>query len=194
MLFWVKARTLRGLIALVAVLGLAWALGVLLGVSLEARLGRREILGAALGLAVIGASDGLVHGSLLVLARRTRYRQKYRALAFYFEDQNASGAFAGSLVAAAEELLFRGVLFAALAHGAGLGNLGALVATSILFGLAHMIPRAELAGFAVWAAWEGALLGAIRIATGSVAAAALAHFAHDLVGFAIFAHERRNEV
>jgi hypothetical protein len=50
---------------------------------------------------------------------------------------------------------------------------------------------ARLAVFAVWAVWEGMLLGAITLATGWSPAVVLIHAAHDVAGFALMAWQRR---
>ncbi|MBK5187714.1 MAG: CPBP family intramembrane metalloprotease [Gemmatimonadaceae bacterium] len=74
-----------------------------------------------------------------------------------------------------EEMMMRGYLFAALRDG--IGWMGALAATSITFGLMHMRnpgASAQSVGIVILA---GIFLGAILIATRSLYAAWMAHFA-----------------
>lgn len=67
-----------------------------------------------------------------------------------------------------EELLFRGYLLRVL--GARYGAAAGLVVTSLLFGLLHVNPASLLALFAL-----GVLFGLLRLATGSIWPAILAH-------------------
>jgi membrane protease YdiL (CAAX protease family) len=66
----------------------------------------------------------------------------------------------------AEEALFR----AALQPDVG------LVAASLLFGLAHLAPRRELAPWTLFAVAAGLLFGALFDATGNLVAPCVAHF------------------
>lgn len=76
--------------------------------------------------------------------------------------------------AVSEELIFRGYMFSACVDG--MGTRGAVVVTSVAFGLAHLANPdpsvASIAGVAV----AGAFLAIVRVATGSLAAAVAAHF------------------
>ena len=86
--------------------------------------------------------------------------------------------------ALAEELAFRGYVFAVLRESAG--TAAALVTTSLLFGLIHFTnPGADIRALAV-VALAGLFLGAVLIVTGSLYAAWLAHLAWNwmlAVGF-----------
>ena len=76
--------------------------------------------------------------------------------------------------ALSEELIFRGYLFSACRDG--IGPRGAVVVTSVLFGLAHLLnPDPSVASVAAVVV-AGAFLAVVRIATGSLAAAVGAHF------------------
>src|SRR5262245_62914973 len=94
---------------------------VLAGLRLEAALGlvwSWDVSPAALrdlliGAAVMAASDGALHG-LLLLVFGEPYRSRYRALVEYFRPQWAPQIVAGGLLAGGEELLFRGVLLEGL--------------------------------------------------------------------------------
>lgn len=65
----------------------------------------------------------------------------------------------------AEELLFRGALWA---------HLG-LFGTTFLFGLVHVVPKRELMGYPLFALGGGLLLGLLRQGSGNVLPAILAH-------------------
>ena len=98
---------------------------------------------------------------------------------------------AGGLLAGGEELLFRGVMLQALQTFAGLAAPWAVLVVALVFGLAHLIPQRLLWPFAVWAVWEGVLLGGVFVLSGSLAVVVVLHVVHDILGFAIFAHQRR---
>jgi membrane protease YdiL (CAAX protease family) len=172
--------------ALVArsLLGLPWRL------SPDAGLLRTALL----GLTLILIGDALLHGALQ-LALRERYCQAYGALARYFQPQGLPEIVAAGLLAGGgEELLFRGVLLPALMERAGLGPGTAVSLTAFLFGALHLLPDRRLAMFAVWAVWQGVLLGALYVWTGSLLVPMLVHGAHDTIGFSLFAWERRRSL
>jgi membrane protease YdiL (CAAX protease family) len=70
-----------------------------------------------------------------------------------------------ALSGVAEEAFFRGVLQPRIG----------LVAAALVFGLAHFVPRRELAPWAVFAVGAGLLLGVLFESTGNLAAPAVAH-------------------
>lgn len=80
------------------------------------------------------------------------------------------------LVAGAEELLFRGVLFGTIERGAG--AILALVVTTALFAFIH-VPFYGVAALPLDLA-VGLVFGGLRLATGSLAAPIAAHIAADL--------------
>lgn len=142
------------------------------------------------GLALVVASDGLLHGTLWFLFRR-RYLARYHTLAHYFSPQGAPEIVAGGLLAAGEELFFRGVLLQGIATQAEWRTSVALFLSALAFALFHLIPRPALAPFALWAFWEGLLLGVVYLMSGSILTAALVHALHDVGGFALFSLQRR---
>jgi membrane protease YdiL (CAAX protease family) len=190
MLFSIKTRLtptlllLLGLIAgcflIRAALGLPWRLAPCAALP-------RHV---ALGLAAILASDGLVHASLRLLCR-DHYLSRYQALADYFRPQGPPEIAAGALLAGGEELLFRGVILDGLMSRAAVSPLAALALSALTFGALHQIRDPRLAPFALWAVWEGVLLGAIYLAFGSLLVSILVHAAHDLIGFTLLARQRR---
>jgi membrane protease YdiL (CAAX protease family) len=78
-----------------------------------------------------------------------------------------------------EELLFRGVLQAGVAHGIGgpAGAVTGLVIASVAFGVAHWITRT----YAVLATIVGAYLGWLFLATDNILAPIMAHALYDFV-------------
>ncbi|MBJ7608480.1 MAG: CPBP family intramembrane metalloprotease [Candidatus Dormibacteraeota bacterium] len=81
-----------------------------------------------------------------------------------------------SLIALSEELVLRGVLFSALSHE--FGDALAVVATAALFAVIHL-PLYGLGAMPVDLC-VGVFLGALRVASGGVAAPAAAHVLADL--------------
>ncbi len=82
------------------------------------------------------------------------------------------------LAGVGEEALFRGVLLSVVAEW--LGGLGALVATSVLFGLAHIVTP----GYAVVAALVGAYLGGLALLHQNILIPMLVHAIYDFVALA----------
>lgn len=162
------------------VLGLSWSWDFSLTTL-------RDLL---IGAFVMAASDGALH-ALLVLFLGEAYLSRYRALVEYFRPQQAPQIVAGGLLAGGEELIFRGVLLEGL-RTAGWPGTAAVAASSLVFGALHFIPRGPLWPFALWAVWEGVLLGSVYVITGSLLVVVLLHVAHDIGGFSVFAYQRRH--
>jgi len=142
------------------------------------------------GLAAIAASDLLLYG-LLDLAWRHWHRRNFAALITFFVPQRLPQIMAAGLLAGMEELFFRGAVLDWLLHGCRWPAMLAAAASALVFGLAHLIPSRLLWPFGLWAAWEGFLLGCIYLASGSLAVAITVHALHDMIGFALFACQRR---
>lgn len=142
------------------------------------------------GLGAVAASDGLLHGAFW-WARGDRYLARYRALAFHFAPQGAPEIGAGGLLAATEELFFRGILLQGAVEWLEWPAWQALLLSTTAFALLHIIGRRELAPFALWAIWEGLLLGLVYLLSGSLLVSVLVHALHDAGGFALFAFQRR---
>lgn len=188
MLFSVKNRfwpTIASMVGLVAIGLVGMGLG-----PLETGLTLPRLLQALAGLAAVLASDALGHG-LLALLFRERYLSRYRALADYFSPQGPKELVAAGLLAGlGEELFFRGLILRTVLVQFRLPGL-AVAVSALVFGAFHVIPDRRLAPFALWAVWEGALLGGVYVASGSLAVVMLVHGAHDIGGFALFAMQRR---
>jgi membrane protease YdiL (CAAX protease family) len=100
-----------------------------------------------------------------------------------FANCTASDLAAIALMAGiGEELLFRGVIQAALSHWLGLW-LGVVLA-SVLFGLLHLITPA----YAVMVTLMGAYLGCVWLATGNLLTVIVAHAVYDFLGLLYLAH------
>jgi membrane protease YdiL (CAAX protease family) len=188
MLFAAKRRAPHALLVLVLLAAVALPLG-----AAETLRGRPPLpvtlRAALLGLAALLAADGVIHLAAGMVGGGA-YRRAYRRLAEYFGGQRPAGVLAGSLLAGAgEELLFRGVLLPR-ALEAGWPAPAAVAAVGGLFGALHWLPGRLPGIFALWAAWQGVVLGALYVAGGSLPACMVAHAAHDAVGFLLLARER----
>lgn len=189
MLFAIKRRALPALVLalVVAALGLALRHALALG-PLTAPPPLLWLRGAVCLAAVI-TSDALLQSTLALFACRA-YLHRYVRLTRYFAAQTPAAILAGGVLAAAEELLLRGVLLELLR--APLGDVGAVAVAALVFGALHIIPDDRgLRVFALWATWEGALLGATYVLTGSLVVTMAVHAAHDIGGFVVFAVQRR---
>jgi membrane protease YdiL (CAAX protease family) len=86
-----------------------------------------------------------------------------------------------ALSSLAEELVFRGVVL----------PYAGLAASSLLFGLAHIIPRQGLWPWSLWAVLAGVLLGWSALATDGLLAPILAHFTVNAVGLLLMSERRQ---
>jgi membrane protease YdiL (CAAX protease family) len=165
---------------------LALVLGVLFGVSPAARL--RLIDPAQAGrLLLVGVLAVLPMLSAFVLVPRLPWADLQRGLEEVERvvRQLFAGARLWELAAVSlaaglgEELLFRGLLQDGLAGwlGAPYGQPLGLFVASLLFGLAHPLS----AGYVVLAGLNGAYLGGLMIATGSLWPPVVAHAVYDLL-------------
>ncbi|MBA2684394.1 MAG: CPBP family intramembrane metalloprotease [Gemmatimonadaceae bacterium] len=138
-------------------------------------LGREQLtprvlaIGLALGaLCILIPSGGLLLAHDLTLVTGLQGRHSWLVL--------AGGGVALFLPQSlAEEMISRGYLFAALRDGVGAA--GALAATSIGFGLLHMANPGATAQSVCVVIFAGVFLAAILVATRSLYAAWMAHFA-----------------
>jgi membrane protease YdiL (CAAX protease family) len=190
MLFAIKNRLVPTLLLFVLFVAGAVAARQMLRVPWRLELTPGLIRQLALVMGVLAASDALLHG-ILWLAIRDRYMAQYRALVASFRAQGPAEIAAGGLLAAGEELVFRGVLLQGLMSRAGAGPAAAIALSALVFGALHLPRERRLAPFALWAVWEGVLLGGIYVTTGSLLLVMLAHALHDVGGFSLFALQRR---
>lgn len=189
MLFAIKNRLWPTLALLAVFVAVALAARSALGLGwhwqYEATVPRDLVLA---GLVMAG-SDGGLHGLLLLIVGAP-YRRCYQALTEFFRPQHAPQIIAGGLLAGGEELIFRGTLLEWLRTDGGFAPVTAVAVTAALFGLCHLIPQRDLAPFAIWAVWEGALLGAVYVLSGSLLVVVVLHVLHDIGGFSLFAFQR----
>ena len=190
MLFNVKKNFLLSVILTLALAGAALILKHALGLEWQSPGAAGFIPGFAAGLAAILASDLLLMLLLLALFR-SAFTKTWMQMADYFSGQRAPEILAGGLLAAGEETVFRGVVLQGMVQVLGAGPVPAVLVSSVLFGLFHVIARRRLALFSIWAVWEGAMLGAVYIYTGSLFITAAVHAAHDVLGFTVFALNRK---
>jgi membrane protease YdiL (CAAX protease family) len=179
MLFWTKQSTKRGLVAILLLAAVAYGLSAASSTPLATR---PRLVDAALGVAIwlaVLTSDLVLH-ALFSGFGGAAYRAVGEEFRAYVQRMPPAACLVGGLVAGlGEEPLFRGVLLPVFSTPSPV--LG-LLATAALFGAAHFI-RPSLWLLAVWAAWQGILLGAAYSLTGSLAAVVLAHFLHDTSAF-----------
>lgn len=190
MLFNAKKNFLLSVVIALIFSGAALAVKYALGLEWHAHGAVDFIPGFALGLAAILASDIILILILLALFR-SAFIDTYMQMADYFTGQRASEILAGGLLAAGEEMVFRGVVLQGMVQVLGAGPVSAVLVSSILFGLFHVIARRRLALFSIWTVWEGAVLGAVYLYTGSLIVTAAVHAAHDVFGFTVFALNRK---
>ncbi|MGH7571590.1 MAG: CPBP family glutamic-type intramembrane protease [Gemmatimonadota bacterium] len=159
---------------------LAFVLGWLTGIA-----PLRHLRFSAPGV-MAGAATGLGLLVILTLATRTEWPPLARLedIVREFVDQFFARAtlldlaLVSALAGVAEEALFRGILQGAFLSV--VGTVPAVAAAALLFGLAHFIT----ATYAVAATLIGALLGALLVATGDLAAPIVAHALYDFLALA----------
>jgi membrane protease YdiL (CAAX protease family) len=179
MLFLLKRRWPTAILGLVVLVGLAVGLRRFSPNPPPLRLDTTVARAGLLGFLALLLSDALLHGSLL-LAFGPSYRRRHRELIEIFRGQSWQAMLAGAAMAGiGEELLFRGLD----------ASPSVLASGAVVFGLLHHM-RASTWPFTLWAVWQGLLLSGLLLVTGELAAAMLAHFLHDLAGFAIFRQQR----
>ncbi len=193
MLFGVKRNAATAALTTLLLLALAAPLYLASSIAVTPGLEFSRLARAAAGFGVILLSDALLHAGFTALAPR-RYPPAFDELLDYFAGQSTLAMATGGLLAASEEILFRGGLMPAFI---GLGNLNphtAAAATGLLFGALHLIPRRRLAPIAIWACWEGFLLGEVYLWSGSLLGVIVVHAVHDFGGFAAFRWLRRRRM
>jgi len=190
MLFSIKNRLIPTLLLLVLFVTTSFGLRGILGLSWDLTFGERVVRDSGLGLAAIVTINGCLHLLFLILFGEN-YLSLCRALLVHFEGQRGAHFLAAGLLAAGEEMIFRGIILEGLLARMGLGVVSAVMISAFLFGLAHLIPHRRLAPFSLWAFWEGIFLGILYVKTHSLSVVMLAHFVNDTCGYALFALERK---
>jgi len=189
MLFSIKNHLGPTLLLTVVLAAASLWLHQLLGLRWNLDLSPSLIRSAALGLgAIVGINAGL---HLLLRAMfGDGHLATCRRFVNHFRPQGPAHFLAAGLLAAAEEMFFRGVVLEGLWHGIAPGPGWAIAASAGLFGICHLIRERLLGLFFWWAVLEGVMLGVFYASTGSLAVLMLAHAVNDAAGFALFAVER----
>lgn len=188
MLFTVKRHAATALALCAIFVLMAVAIQAVAGLSWSLRPAPPALAMGVAGAGLLLLADGLVHGAFLRLGGDA-YRDTYRRLADYFDGQSVRAIGAGGLLAAGEELLFRGVILQGSVE-LGLPVWAAVSVAAVLFGAAHVVAEDRLGYVALWAVWEGLLLGVLYVTTGSLLVPVIAHALHDVAGFTLLAWER----
>ncbi len=169
-------RRLLALTVLVegSALVLAWGLGTLFAAPPFAAF---SVSGGAVGWGLLASGPlfaGLAWVQRSALPPLVRFREEVHGLTRLFERCTVLDlAVVSALAGLCEEALFRGFLQAALADAFGVGL--ALIAASLVFGLAHYLSST----YAVYAAVVGAYLGLLLLLSGNLLVPILAHAAYD---------------
>ncbi len=190
MLFSVKNKAVLSLLLTFVFASVSLLLKYSLGLDWNLSFGEGTPGQIILGLGILLASDlGLVF--LLVIIFHTVFVRLWMELAGYFSHQSRYAILAGGLLAASEEMFFRGVLLQYMIETLHFDTNYAVIVSALIFGLFHIIRNKRLALFSPWAFWEGVLLGAIYLYTDSLPVVMAVHAAHDIAGFALFSLQRR---
>lgn len=150
------------------------------------------VLSALVGATAWAGSLGLMGLQALVWEPPAGYLEAFLRLHQALRPSGPLDALASALTIAAapalcEELLFRGLALPALAPR--LGSAGAVVTSSLLFGLIHLDQIAGGVSFyrVPFAIAVGLVFGALRVRTGGLAACTIAHLTLNTITFAIVA-------
>jgi membrane protease YdiL (CAAX protease family) len=143
-----------------------------------------------LGLGFILATD-IVIISMLVILFHTGFVGLWMEMADYFSVQRPQDVVAGGLLAASEEIFFRGVLIQGMIQTLDIEPWRAVLISAAVFGLFHVMRKKRLALFSLWAFWEGLVLGGIYVYTDSLPVVMAVHAAHDILGFTLFSFQRK---
>jgi len=190
MLFYVKNKAVLSLAMTLLFASVSLLLKYLLGLEWNLSVGDETIGQFFTGLGLILASDLILSIFLLVIFH-TAFVRLWMEMAGYFSRQRLHDVLAGGLLAAGEEIFFRGVLLQYMVQTLGWDSYYAVAISAAAFALFHVIWKKRLALFSVWAFWEGAVLGAIYIYTGSLPVVMAVHAAHDIAGFTLFSVQRK---
>jgi membrane protease YdiL (CAAX protease family) len=145
--------------------------------------GRDVLIGAAAAVALALANYLLLTrapANWLVTGVRSVYRQTIVPL--FGELRPIGVVLIGAAAGVGEEWLFRGVV----------QPLAGVVATSILFGIAHIGGRHMIA-FGVWAMAMGLVMGGLTIWTGGLIAPIVAHGVYDMLALEYIRRGAQNE-
>ncbi len=178
--------------AVLCLLGMSWKdrLGDLRAdpSSVLGRLGLAQDLSANLGLGVMLGWMVVVASAWLRHCSWARFLEGH--LAGALEGLHLSQALLLALASGvAEELLFRGVIHAALVGSLGLPQ--GLVLGAVIFGLAHLGPDRRFLGWTAYAVVMGLCLGGLFHLTGSLQAPIALHVTVNGLSLLLYTWEQR---
>jgi len=190
MLFSIKNRLIPTLLLSAGFAAISFWLRQAFNLSWNLNYTMNVLQASAVGLAVIVVMNAGLHKIFEVIWGGD-YLAQCRLLLAHFQSQRTIHFVAGGFLAATEEMIFRGILLESLMSKMGVGSREAIILSALAFGIAHVIPDRRLAPFALWAVFEGILLGILYALTRSLSVVMLAHFVNDTCGYALFALERK---
>lgn len=164
-----------------------------LGLDWNLYIGRGTVEQLFTGLGFILASD-LIISILLLVIFHTSFVRLWMEMAAYFSPQSLPAVLGGGLLAAGEEMFFRGVMLQYMIQKLNVTSYYAVGVSAAVFALLHILRNKRLALFSLWAFWEGVVLGAVYLYTDSLPVAMAVHAAHDIAGFALFSLQRKRGV
>ena len=170
MLFAAKRSLDKQLVAILILSALAMAISQAAHIRLDLHISWRLLGLGALGAALMGVGDGLTAALHRLVCGKKYFTNNLPSLHYYFGHTRGLAILGCGAVAAAEELLFRGVIQPWLGLAAGV----------IVFTALHLNRRMLPVG--PWAATEAVWLGLLYQYTGSAIPPMVAHFLHDVVG------------
>jgi len=190
MLFSIKNNSAYSLAAAVVLASLSVALKHILGLDWNLYPGEATVGQFLLCLGLVFAAD-LAIGSSLVVLFHAAFVCLWMELAGYFRPQRIQNILAGGLLAAGEEMFFRGVILQYLIQALGVDIYYAVIISAAVFAVFHILRDKRLALFSLWAFWEGVALGAVYIYSGSLIVTMAVHAIHDIAGFTLFSIQRK---
>lgn len=190
MLFSIKNNSMHALAAAIVLASLSLALKHVLGIEWDLYLGEATVGQFLLCLGLVFAAD-LAIGSMLVVLFHAAFVRLWMEMAGYFSPQRVDTVLAGGVLAAGEEMLFRGVVLQYMIQTPGWDLYYSVAISAALFAAFHILRSRRLALFSLWAFWEGVALGAVYIYSGSLIVTMAVHAIHDIAGFALFSLQRR---
>lgn len=190
MLFAIKNNSAYSLAAAILLASLSAALKHALGLEWNLYTGGEAPGQFVIALGLMLAADLAIAFMLLVLFH-TAFVRLWMEMAGYFSPQRVHTVLAGGILAAGEEMFFRGVVLQYMIQALGWNLYNAVATSAAVFAVFHILRVRRLALFSLWAFWEGIALGAVYVYTGSLPVTMAVHAAHDVAGFALFSLQRR---
>lgn len=189
-LFRLKRTAPRALAAAAVVAAVSLFLRAALDLSWTLHLGVGTVALGVVGVGLVGIVDGTIHVAATAVWG-DRYLAAYDDAVSVLDGQSPAAMAASGVLAAAEELFFRGVILLGSLSLLHLPPAVAVLLAAVPFGLLHVLPGRARVPFWLWSIWQGIAFGALYVLTGSLAVVAIAHCLHDVGGSIAFAYRRR---